>query len=164
MSGSPVIYNDSIIGVLVGGPALFGQRHLFNAAKELWLNNVRASWDHFIKFMDFRNLYEKNMKINILLKFYSILFRIIGLELPPELAPLTGKYDYEDIKGSIVARIISQISELAFKLKDKDQLTHNSALPYNRPAFQELLLDAEAIFEDFLSVNQVESFDRFYRS
>ena len=141
-----------------------GQRHLFNAARELPLDNVLASWDHFTKFIDFMDLYEASINFENLLNFYSNLFGMLGLELPPQLVRLPGKYNYKAIKTSIIAMISSKISELVIDLKDKDQLLHNSALPYNRPAFQELLLDVDTIFEDFLGVYQVESFDDFYRS
>ena len=105
MSGSPVIYNNSIIGVFVGGPALMGQRHLFNAARELRLDNVLASWDYFTKFMDFMNLYEASRSFKILLNSYSILFRILRLDLPPQLYSFTGKFNYEDIKWPIISKI-----------------------------------------------------------
>ena len=144
MSGSPILQNNSIIGVFVGGPTLFGQRELFLAARYLTSNDVASFWMHFYNFTRYQDLYDL-FNIRIMHLFYTCLFESIGIELPQD----------EDIKLQTITWLIDQISSLVIKLKDKNDISHNSALPTNGIAFQELMNDAQRFRETFKGITQI---------
>ena len=63
MLGSPIICQDKIVGILVGGPALNGHRIFFKAAIELLSDDIQNSFSTFSRFFSFEALYEIDIEI-----------------------------------------------------------------------------------------------------
>ena len=163
MSGSPVLRDNSIIGILVGGPTLFGQRELFNAAKCLVINDVSSSWMHFYDFTRYQDLYNCELGVKMMRNSYTCLFENAGINSPQELSSNLKYCNYESIKRLVIPKLIDMISSLVIKLKDKSSISHNSALPTNGIAFQELINDAQN-FKSRLHWNHSDLYLSFVQS
>ena len=165
MSGSPLISNNSIIGVFVGGPTLKGQRELFKAAKELAHDNLIESWKSFHGFFNYQNLYQEDSDDKELCDLYSMMFVSEGLELPSELPselPLhPGKFNYKELKHYAIENLISKIPSLIASIKDKNNITHNSALSIDNSAFQKIISDSEVLISRLLLHSEVTDLDLF---
>ena len=154
MSGSPVIYNNSIIGVLVGGPALKGQRELFMAAKELCSNNIIDSLSHFNNFLRYKDLYHSDPEINYLCDLYSLMLKSPILQVSQTEST---NFIYKTQKGLAIENLISIITSLAISINDKTELSHNSALNIGCPAFQEIIIDVQILMKILLGLSEVSA-------
>ena len=156
MSGSPVISGDIIIGVFVGGPSLKGQRELYKAAKELYSNNVKSSWNYFEEYLKYKDLYENDY--DNIMWHYSSIFKSLSIDIPPGLAATSVTVDFETVKHGLVNILIDEISELIKTIKNKEEISHNSALPTYSPAFRNLLEDAQSFYDFYSTVSQIQAY------
>lgn len=159
MSGSPLISNNSIIGVFVGGPALKGQRELFKAAKELASDNLVESWKLFNDFFNYQDLYEEDPYHKSLCDSYSIMFVSQGLELPAGLSVKPGNYRYKEHKYYVIENLISKIPSLFATIKNKNFITHNSPLSIHNAAFQEIINNSQSLISRFIGRSEVTDSD-----
>ena len=162
MSGSPVISENMIIGVFVGGPALKGQRALYKAAKALYHNDIKSSWNAFEEYLTFNDLYEND--VAFILEHYSEIFTLLGMDCPAGLIASQFSCNLNIRKRFLIASLTDEISELVKTIKNKDEISHNSALPSYQPAFKNLMEDANIFHNFFSSISEINSdvyFDHF---
>ena len=157
MSGSPVIYNNSIIGVFVGGPALKGQRELFRAAKELFSNNIIDSFNHFNNFLRYRDLYQPDTIIDELCDFYSLILKSPILNISQDLKTDATNSIFKKQKSFVIENLISKISSMVISINEKTELSHNSALNIGCPAFQEIIIDAQVLIKRLSGFSEVNA-------
>ena len=160
MSGSPVICENMIVGVFVGGPALKGQRELYKAAKALYYDDIKSSWSAFEEYLTFNDLYEND--IALITEHYSRIFKLLGINCPAGLRTTQCSFDLEILKQDVITSLINEISELVKTIKNKEEIRHNSALPTYQPAFKNLMEDAQ-VFCNLLSVvSEIDTYLDFY--
>ena len=158
MSGSPVISENLIVGVFVGGPALKGQRELYKAAKALY-DYIKSYWDAFEGYLTFNDLYENN--VGVILEHYSEIFTLLGMDRPAILNAPQFACNLDLTKRYLISRLINEISELVKTIKNKDEISHNSALPTYNSAFKNLVEDANFFYDFFSVISEIHSYIYF---
>ena len=156
MSGSPVISENMIIGVFVGGPALKGQRELYKAAKALYCDDIKSSWNAYEEYLTFNDLYEND--VTSIHWHYSEMFKLLGLDCPTGLIVPQCTSNLMLLKQDLVTTLIKEISELVKTIKNKEEISHNSALPTYQPAFKNLLEDAHVFCNLVSMISEIDTY------
>ena len=152
MSGGPIISNDVLLGVYVGGPPLPGQREAYQVVELLGQNKIMESWELLKSCVRFdchlnKEVFRSFINYSMNKEMFCILL-LAEKQSPDEVL----RAEYEDVKmaweimppdvKSTKDALISSISNLIYEIcehtKDSTGFDFNTGISVRHPLFKEV--------------------------
>lgn len=158
MSGSPIISRKRLIGVLVGGPVLPGQRELLLFSELISIRNYVEAWEGLVQLQSLDTEYEmpvfQNLVEDLQLRWiFAQLISSIGSNIPNELLNVIpvklSEAELEDIKQSAIMMLINS-SYLCIRFGKRKANYSNTGISIESAMF----MRADEIIQEFLMLYQ----------
>ena len=173
MSGSPVVSNNKIVGLSLGGPVLPGQHELTKSAQLINKNDYHAAWEAYKSFYTYSDLYlpsALDLSHQEFCIHFAWLFEERALNLPEGLTALSEstkemlKVLHPLPKQRLMGMLIDKVYELMSLLKNKDEICYNVAISCASRCISIFGAVCEQFIRDYAKIMRIEDIPTLWKN